>query len=463
MSAAAVAAPAATQAGWRPLLVAMAKSGSGALTSGLLTALANKILAATAGPAALAVLATLQHTRQAALIVATGNGQTALIQGACALAGRERREFMRTVAVWFMAVTAMAAAALWMAPPALARWTGLPAGSERLLRWMGVPLAASVVFLFAGALLSALGQVGRLAAAQCTAALVMACGAWPAAQAARAGHPESLVWLLSSAAGASALLAVSVLWPFRHVFRPWWRGAGRWWSAAALGHFMSISGALLATGCLAALSVVHVRSRILATQGLETTGQFDAAWAISMNQVTLVLASVQSYALPTLTKARDGRARADELARLLTVAPLCAALAIVFLAASKLPLLSLLYSGAFHPAAAYLRWTLLGDYLKVTSWILSLAMLAAANTRAFVLADVAAYGVFSGAAWALARWVGAAEGAAIAFVLMYAVHASICGGYVWRTQGLRIRSFAAAWITGLVGVAGVTALTWGAP
>ena len=467
MSAAAVAAVVAAARGtvpprWAPLLSAMAKSGSGAVASGLLAALANKLVAATAGPPAVAVLATLQQMRQAALLVATGNGRTALIQGACALEGQRRREFLRTAMVCFSGATALAALALLGAPPGVARWMGLPAGGEVLLRWMVVPLAASVVFVYASALLGALGQVGRLAAVQTAAALVMVCGAWPAALAARSGRLESLVFLISAAASASALLALVMLWRLRHASREWWSGPGRWWSGDAVRHLFSISGALLATGCVASWSVLYVRSRITAAQGLEVTGQFDAAWAISMNQVSLVLASLQTYAFPMLAKARTGEARAEQLARLLTVAPLCAALAIVILALGKLPVLSLLYSSAFHPAALYLRWTLLGDYLKVTSWILSLAMLAAANVRAFALADLAAYGVFITAACVLARWVGAAESAAIAFVTMYAVHAGICAGYVRRTHGLRFRSQAVtAWFAGLAVVTGVTAWTWG--
>src|SRR5207245_991860 len=92
------------------------------------------------------------------------------------------------------------------------------------------------------------------------------------------------------------------------------------------------------------------------------------------------------------------------------------------LAALKPLVLTLLYSGAFRPASACLRWTLVGDYLKVTSWILSLAIVARAEMKAFLLTDLAVYGVFVAGAAMVARWRPMAEGAAIAFVLMYAAH-----------------------------------------
>ncbi len=427
-------------------------------------AVANKLLATTGGPATVAVLATLQNIRQAAVVVATGNGQTALIQGACALDGQCRREFLRTIAVWSLIATASVGMALIVAPAAFARWTGLPDGGEPLLAWMAIPVTVSVAFVYAAALLSALGQAGRVATVQTIVALVMACGAWPAARAARSGHLESLVLLLFATAAASVALALIALWRLRGTCREWIRGTGRWWSADALRRFLSVSGVLLITGCVAAASVVQVRSRILATQGVEVTGHFDAAWSISMNQVTLVLASLQTYALPSLAKARTGEACAAELSRLLLVAPLCAALTISVLALGKAQVLSLLYSEAFHPAEAYLRWTLLGDYLKVTSWILSMAMLAAADTRAFLLADLAAYGTFGFAAWALADRAGAAEGAAIAFVVMYGLHAGVCGWYVFRQSGRRIsRSAIVAWAGGLAAVVGVSWWAWKIP
>jgi len=83
----------------------MSQSGLGALASGLLSAVATKMLAAVGGPAALAMLTTLQQLRQMALVGATGNGQTALVRGASALEGVEQTEYVRTVLCIFAAAT----------------------------------------------------------------------------------------------------------------------------------------------------------------------------------------------------------------------------------------------------------------------------------------------------------------------------------------------------------------------
>ena len=140
---------------------------------------------------------------------------------------------------------------------------------------------------------------------------------------------------------------------------------------------------------------------------------------------------------------------------------LAAAAVIAGVACLKPDLITWLYSEEFRPGAVYLRWTLVGDYLKVTSWILSIPLLAAAQMRVFLAADLDAYGVFLGAAAGLTHWFTAAAGAGIAFVLMYAAHALICATYLFHQQRVVLsRTALIVWTSGLAVVLGVSALTW---
>ncbi len=205
--------------------------------------------------------------------------------------------------------------------------------------------------------------------------------------------------------------------------------------------------------------LLATRARILQHQGLEAAGEFDAAWAISMNYVSLLLGSLQTYCLPEL--ASDPTVRAAHLRRMLTAAALAAALAACGLAIFKPAVIALLYSEAFRGAAHLLRWTLVGDYLKISSWVLSISMLAAADMRAFLGADLVAYTVFAAGAAVAARFRGAAEGAAMGFVLMYAAHLLVCGWIVIRRYGFRPGArLVTLWMAGLAAVAAISALTW---
>jgi len=439
----------------------MSQSGAAALASGLLSALATKIIAVVGGPAALAMLSTLQQLRQAAVVAATGNGQTSLVRGASALGGRERSEYVRTVACLFAAATALVAGSMVMWPQSLAALAGLGPDASRLIPWLAIPVALTSLLVFASALLNALGAVGRLAILSVIASAAMAVGAWPAARAFAGGQRSALVVLLIFSAAVSGVTALIALVGFRGPLEAWFRGPGQWWSGLAARSFGTTSAALLVSGLAASGALLAVRRHMVLTQGLMVTGQFDAAWGFSMNQVTLVLSSLQTYYLPAVARSRSTAERDRHISSVLTMASLAAAGAIAGIALLKPRLLRMFYSAAFEPAAAYLRWTLLGDYLKVTSWILSIPILAAGDVKMFLAADLAAYGVFLAVAAGLAPAVTAASGAAIGFMAMYAAHLILCAIYLGRTlRFVPTRGALAAWALGLSVVTAVSALSW---
>jgi len=444
-----------------PVLRAMSQTGCASLASGLLSAVATKILATVGGPAAVGTLTTLQQLRQVAVVGATGNGQTALVQGSSARAGTGQIEYVRTVLGIFAAATGVAALGMILGPQPLARLAGFGADASRMIPWLALPVALTSVLVFATALLNTLGAIGRLAVISVIGSAAMAVGVGLAAQAYARGQENALVVLLIFSSAVSAAAALAALLRFRDRLAVWFGGRGRWWSADAARSFGAMSAAMLASGLAGSGALLAVRGHITATQGLTVTGQFDAAWGLSMNQVTLVLSSLQTYYLPAVARSRTRGERDAHISSVLTVAALAAAGAIAAIALLKPWLLTLFYSAAFRPAAGYLRWTLLGDYLKVTSWILSIPILAAADMKMFLAADLVAYGVFLALATGLAPVLTAASSAAVAFVAMYAAHLLLCAVYLWRKlRFVPAGSAVAAWTAGLCLVASVSVLTW---
>jgi antigen flippase len=445
-----------------PVVRAMGQSGLGALASGLLSAAATKILAAAGGPAALATLTTLQQLRQAALVGATGNGQTALVRGASALRGVEQTEYLRTVLCVFGAGTGAVALGMILFQREFATLAGLGVRASYMIPWLAVVVILSSAAVFASALLNSLGAIGRLAGLSVIGSAAMMLGAGPAARAFAGGDGNALVGLLIFASGVSCAVALGALLCFRDQLAGWLRGLGRWWDSGAARTFGAMSGGMLVSGLAASGTLLAVRRHITAVQGLPVTGQFDAAWGLSMNQVTLVLSSLQTYYLPQLARSRNPAQRDAHISSVLTVTALTAAVAIAAIALLKPWLLTGFYSAAFRPAVAYLRWTLLGDYLKVTSWILSIPILAAGDMKMFLAADLMAYGVFLGVASGLAPVVTAASGAAMAFVAMYAAHLLLCAVYLWRKlRFIPAPSAVAAWVAGFCVVTAASAVTWG--
>jgi O-antigen/teichoic acid export membrane protein len=446
---------------WRPLLTAMGKTGSGAVVSGILSALGTKIVAAMLGPGSLALLQTLQQLRDGAVTAATANGRTAVVQGASALEGVGRREYLRTAALVVSSGILLVLTAMLTFPSTIARWSRLPGSNEALLPWLALTVMLLSAFVFLTALLNALQQIGRLALLQVASPLVAALIAWPVAREVRAGYRWSLVLLLAIPAAATLAAAVIAAWSNRNQLGRWFQGPGRWWSPSAARAFFSVSGALLASGLVATVLLLAVRASIVRRQGLGMTGQFDAAWNISMNHVTLILGSVQAYYLPTLAAAKNAGERGKQIRGMLLVATLAAVPVIVTLAALKPLAVKLLYSAQFQSAPGFLRWTLVGDYLKVSSWVLATPMLATRDVAGFLCSDLLTHALFFTAAMLLARIVEPAEGAAMAFLISYAVYFAFSYVYARFRHGFRFDAAGlSAWLTGLALILAASASAW---
>lgn len=444
---------------WQPMVAAMGKTGGSSIASGLLGALGTKIIAAMLGPGSIALLATLQQLRDGAVTVATANGRTALVQGASALDGIERREYLRTVLVLFTSGTLVVATAMLAASGTVARWSRLPASSEALLPWLAATVALLTAFVYVTAILNSLQQIGKLALLQVASPLAATVVAWPLVVEGRAGHPVALILFLAIPAALSAGAAAIAL--RGHDLGEWFRGPGQWWSAAAARGFLSISGSMLVSALAATTVLLAVRGSITRHEGPAMTGQFDAAWNISMNQVTLILGSVQAYYFPALAAAGSARERARQIRAMLRVATLAAVPVIVTLAALKPLAVTLLYSPQFAASPGFLRWTLLGDYLKVSSWVLATPMLATRDVGMFLGSDLLTHAIFFGSAMWLARIVRPAEGAAIGFVLSYAAYFAVCYNYARVRHGFRFGAAGLAlWLTGLALIIGVSANAW---
>jgi enterobacterial common antigen flippase len=417
------------RSGWR----AFSQTGAGSVASGLLSALATKIIAMSLGPASVALLSTLQQIHATALTASTLNGQTALVQGASVFTGAKRRDFVATVLRLFAIATACVAMTMLAVPRTVAGIVGLPPEIAPALRWLTIPVILSSGFTFLNSLLRVRGEIGMLAVIQVIAALVAVPSAGLAVT--LGGKPGGLVAMLACSAAAAF---GGALWgmarPARSGEIPWRLAR---FDTSAARHFFSISAAMLTTSLLASLVLLAVRARITRISGIGVTGQFDAAWSISMNHVTLILAAMQVYYLPVLAAAPDHTERRRHIASVLTIVILVATPIIVAIALLKSFLIPLLYSAAFHPAGQFLRWTLLGDYFKVTSWVLAIPMLAVADMRAFLLADFSTQTVFFAAAWLIGRSRGPAEGASIAFALSYAVNFAVCAIYARSRHGFR--------------------------
>jgi PST family polysaccharide transporter len=178
--------------------------------------------------------------------------------------------------------------------------------------------------------------------------------------------------------------------------------------------------AFMLSGVAGSVAQLLVRSMLLKQSGDGALGHFQAASTIGMTYIGFVLTAMGTDFFPRLTVAMADHSNANRLINQQVEVALLVCGPVFLLMLGFAPLLvHALYSSEFSEAADLLRWLILGDVLKVASWPLGFILLASGNGRLFVITETLVNAVFAIVSWAAIPLLGA-EGAAIAFLAMYA-------------------------------------------
>ncbi len=144
----------------------------------------------------------------------------------------------------------------------------------------------------------------------------------------------------------------------------------------------------MGAGLAGTLVYLWIRVEILEQLGSEAVGQAQAVTAITSQYVGLVVGAMGADYYPRLTSVIHDKTAATRMVNEQTEIVLLLG-APVFIAMIGLApwIIELLYSSAFTPAVAILRWQLLADVLKVVSWPLGFVILAVGDGKTFFFSE----------------------------------------------------------------------------
>lgn len=352
-----------------------------------------KAVAVLLGPAGVGLVGLyLSLIQTASSIAAMGLGTVGTRQIAAAHAeggdiavGRTRRALF-----WVTMLLALIGATLfWLASGWIARVILADETRRADVAWLSLGVALTVAAGSQGALLTGLRRIGDLARINVAAGLV---GAALGVLALWLWGAQGLIAMVLIAPIATFLLGhlyVARLGPPAGPPIRLPEMSREWRAIVTLGFAFMLSGLVTTLGHLAA------RTLIQRDLGAEALGQFQAAWAIGMTYLGLVLGAMGTDYYPRLTAAIRDRAAATRLVNEQTEVALllCAPVLLAMLGLAPW-VIHLLYSAEFAPAVEILRWQLLGDILKVMSWPLGFVILASGAGKTFVLTESLGMGVF---------------------------------------------------------------------
>ena len=433
------------------ILKAFLKATSGTFINILLGGVSIKILASILGPEGFGLFSFLRQIQLTALMSA-GGGQNALVQGGASQEGLARQNYLQTVLIFSLLSGLILAAGIFLFAPLIASHLIGQTDSATIwaVRLLAVPVFLSVLTGYANGVQNVYRELGQMALAQIIGASASVLFVYPAALLARQGQKIFLpIWMIalqfSTLAGATFFL-----WKRRHlvqILTGLWQGYNR----VAIAYFLKFAGVTTIATLLANFVVLILRSCIEETQGLAAVGIFEASWMLSVTYVSLVAQSFGSYYLPTLSALQTVAERTVLVQRMFHFVTLAAIPLIVGLIILKPVAIQLLYSKEFLPSLTLLRWTLIGDYFKITSWVFAYTMVASADIRMMFWSEVVWNGcLLLGSIYAL-RYFSSMEGIGISFSFLYLGYLIFAVGYAKIKHQISLqRNLVLTWWIGLL-------------
>lgn len=202
--------------------------------------------------------------------------------------------------------------------------------------------------------------------------------------------------------------------------------------------------AFLASGLLMTGASFAVRTFVIRTLGLEAAGIYQAAWALGGLYVGFVLQSLGMDFYPRLVGVANDHRACNAMVNQQTQASVLMAAPGILATITFAPLVvSLIYSAKFTAAVMLLRWFCMGMALRVITWPIGFIIVAKNRQMAFFAVE-AVWALFNIAATWWGLRVFGLEGAGIAFMFSYVVHALVVypvvrsmTGFQWTGENLR--------------------------
>lgn len=180
--------------------------------------------------------------------------------------------------------------------------------------------------------------------------------------------------------------------------------------------------ALTSAACVP-LSHILIRNHLGGTLGWEAAGYWEAMWRLSAAYLMLVSTTLGVYYLPKLSELHGSAEIKHEIIQgykiILPVAAGCGA--IIYLLRDFI--IRVLFSAEFAPMEQLFAWQMVGDTLKIGSWLLGYVLTAKAMLGLYVVSEIAFSALFFILIYMLTDSFGI-EATAIAHTINYAAHFS---------------------------------------
>jgi PST family polysaccharide transporter len=144
----------------------------------------------------------------------------------------------------------------------------------------------------------------------------------------------------------------------------------------------------LISSIITPVSLIIIRNHLITRFSIDVAGEWQALWYISTMYLMVITTTLSVYYLPKLSSISDNYLLKKEILigyKLIIPFLFITALIIFF---SRDLIIKILFTEKFYRIRDLFLFQLIGDFLKLSSWLLSYIMLAKAMTKAFIITEV---------------------------------------------------------------------------
>lgn len=138
----------------------------------------------------------------------------------------------------------------------------------------------------------------------------------------------------------------------------------------------------------APLSYLIIRNYISENLGLDSAGYWQGIWYISTMYLMLITTSLSVYYLPKLSSIKDKIELKKEILNGYKIILPIVVFSALFIYIIKEYVILIAFNEKFMPMIELFKWQLIGDTIKISSWLLSYLMLAKAMTKLFIYTEI---------------------------------------------------------------------------
>lgn len=189
-------------------------------------------------------------------------------------------------------------------------------------------------------------------------------------------------------------------------------------TAKKLGKFTIMT---LASAILLPASYILVRNNLIENLSLESAGYWEAMTRVSAAYLMLVTATLKVYFLPRLSELKSSFDTRNEIFQGYKFILPIVIIGGLIIYLMRETIISILFTSDFLEMQSLFLWQVIGDCLKIASWLLGYVLAARALTFWYVTSEILFFLIFVTLASLMTEIIGI-EGPCIAHAINYALH-----------------------------------------